>query len=406
MAVRFLGAWGLVLCGIEATELVLWPSDTLGTLSVTENTLDSSSSHTLGVVDTIFSIEQKGTWHEAIESVEVAIVPSVDSGNVWTQILAQEEKMETNAEGIHVRVHVKESTSALEIQGNITLFLNQVFGTSFSSKTYLFANASCDVLKYAIAKENKIARCFLSSREITSLPTLKIPTFFQNQDDTPLQRALALQLTKHTVNAGQWELLYTQLIFSPRQSKISVAFHQVAQTKDKVTFSSEVGVVESIDENGNIKSSSITRKIKVNSPKITNVKPQIIGNGFHQTMNIQFKLNTNEECSLLVVQPFPTTAYADMDELRRLERFGSFQLIGFSKHIEIERPAAISTEHVVAFLKKLPGSGAGAHTFDFPIHFRYQSPSKDVLYRPANVIAPSMFIQCGLKFSSDAKDWT
>lgn len=31
---------------------------------------------------------------------------------------------------------------------------------------------------------------------------------------------------------------------------------------------------------------------------------------------------------------------------------------------------------------------------EFPVHFRYQAPSRSELYRPASVVAPELFLYC------------
>ncbi|KAF1781341.1 Glycosylphosphatidylinositol-mannosyltransferase I, PIG-X/PBN1 [Phytophthora cactorum] len=79
-------------------------------------------------------------------------------------------------------------------------------------------------------------------------------------------------------------------------------------------------------------------------------------------------------------------------ESERMERFGELKLLSFTKHIEIERPSPVSSQHVVGLEFIMPSNNQ-AH-FEFPIHFRYQAPSESELYRQAPVIAPDIFLFC------------
>ncbi|KAG7381204.1 hypothetical protein PHYPSEUDO_006290 [Phytophthora pseudosyringae] len=125
----------------------------------------------------------------------------------------------------------------------------------------------------------------------------------------------------------------------------------------------------------------------------------ITGEGFHRRYVMEVKVLESRICggtfndsTILVRVPISNTAYIDLDEIRRMERFGELRLLSFTKHIEIERPSPVSSQHVVGLEFTMPASNQAQ--FEFPIHFRYQAPSDNELYRQASVIAPEMFLFC------------
>ncbi|EEY69690.1 uncharacterized protein PITG_19310 [Phytophthora infestans T30-4] len=128
----------------------------------------------------------------------------------------------------------------------------------------------------------------------------------------------------------------------------------------------------------------------------------IAGEGFHRRYVLDVKVLDSKICSgnadnksILARVPISNTAYIDLDEIRRMERFSELKLLSFTKHIEIERPSPVSSQHVVGleFTMFVPSTNQ-VHV-EFPIHFRYQAPSQSELYRQALVIAPDIFLYCG-----------
>ncbi|KAJ0394632.1 hypothetical protein ATCC90586_010174 [Pythium insidiosum] len=85
--------------------------------------------------------------------------------------------------------------------------------------------------------------------------------------------------------------------------------------------------------------------------------------------------------------------YADLDELRRRERFGAFRLHSATKHIEIERPSAVSQQHVIALEFELDAEQE-VYSMEFPVHFRYQAPSTSERYATATVLPPEVLYSC------------
>ncbi|CAI5743832.1 unnamed protein product [Peronospora destructor] len=129
------------------------------------------------------------------------------------------------------------------------------------------------------------------------------------------------------------------------------------------------------------------------------VQAAIVGEGFHRRYVMDVELLENEVCgktscnkTVLMLVPVSRTVYLDLDELRRMERFGDFTLVSFTKHIEIERPSLVSSQHVVG-LEFTMRTTNQVH-IEFPLHFRYQAPSETNLYRQAFVIAPDLFLVC------------
>ncbi|KAE9039079.1 hypothetical protein PR002_g5680 [Phytophthora rubi] len=129
------------------------------------------------------------------------------------------------------------------------------------------------------------------------------------------------------------------------------------------------------------------------------VQATIAGEGFHRRYVMDVKTTEHELCGkrsedqvILLRIPLSSTAYLDLDEIRRMERFGELKLLSFRKHIEIERPSPVSSQHVVGLEFAMPLSNQ-VH-LEYPIHFRYQAPSGSDLYRQASVIAPDIFLYC------------
>ncbi|KAF1793979.1 Glycosylphosphatidylinositol-mannosyltransferase I, PIG-X/PBN1 [Phytophthora cactorum] len=144
--------------------------------------------------------------------------------------------------------------------------------------------------------------------------------------------------------------------------------------------------------------------LEIRAPKTTvvaSLQAAIAGEGFHRRYAMDVEILESEVCggfsknkTILVRVPISNTAYIDLDEIRIMERFGELKLLSFTKHIEIERPSPVSSQHVVGleFIMFVPSNNQ-AH-FEFPIHFRYQAPSESELYRQAPVIAPDIFLFC------------
>ncbi|KUF86408.1 hypothetical protein AM587_10009891 [Phytophthora nicotianae] len=150
--------------------------------------------------------------------------------------------------------------------------------------------------------------------------------------------------------------------------------------------------------------------LEIRAPKTTiaaSLQAAITGEGFHRRYVMDVEILETGICSapsesktILMRVPISNTAYIDLDEIRRMERFGELKLLSFTKHIEIERPSPVSSQHVVGleftmFVSiTLARPSTNQSHIEFPIHFRYQAPSESELYRQAPVIAPDIFLFC------------
>ncbi|KAI9912120.1 hypothetical protein PsorP6_008986 [Peronosclerospora sorghi] len=146
----------------------------------------------------------------------------------------------------------------------------------------------------------------------------------------------------------------------------------------------------------------------VHLPKATvaaSAQVALIGEGFHRRYIMDVELVQNEVCEkqsrnklILLRMPIAETAYVDLDEIRwnvhvqRMERFGDLKLLSFTKHIEIERPSPVSSQHMIGLEFTMPSTNQVS--LEFPLHFRYQAPSQNDLYRQAWVVAPDLFLFC------------
>lgn len=125
------------------------------------------------------------------------------------------------------------------------------------------------------------------------------------------------------------------------------------------------------------------------------VDTQIVGEGFHQTLKLSITVPRKAvtKCeNFRAVVSIPSTMYADLDELRRMERFGQLRLLSATKHIEIERPSAVSSQHMIT-IEFSRNSGQDTTVLEMPIHLRYQSPSEE-RYAPAVITTPELFMSC------------
>uniref|UniRef100_A0AAV1T6D9 Uncharacterized protein n=1 Tax=Peronospora matthiolae TaxID=2874970 RepID=A0AAV1T6D9_9STRA len=142
--------------------------------------------------------------------------------------------------------------------------------------------------------------------------------------------------------------------------------------------------------------------VEMQMPKMAvaaSLQTTIEGTGFHRRYVTHVELLDQNTCgtgssnkTILMRVPISSTTYVDLDEIRRMERSGDLKLLSFAKHIDIERPSPISSQHVVGLIFAMPSTGQ-VH-IEFPLHFRYQAPSENKLYRQASVIAPDVFMFC------------
>ncbi|CAH0480972.1 unnamed protein product [Peronospora belbahrii] len=129
------------------------------------------------------------------------------------------------------------------------------------------------------------------------------------------------------------------------------------------------------------------------------VHAAVVGEGFHRRYVMDVELLENGICggafsdkTVLMRVPVSKTMYLDLDEIRRMERYNDLVLLSFTKHIEIERPSPVSSQYVVGLEFTIPSTNKAR--IEFPLHFRYQAPTENGMYRQASVIAPDLFLVC------------
>ncbi|ETV72318.1 hypothetical protein H257_12482 [Aphanomyces astaci] len=415
---------------VQFSSAVIWPSALDDTLTIDEHEVRSTGDMTV-VYDTSIDLTNKFEWHPSVDHVEVSVVrtPTLSDTSLWTNYIGPTVKTLHEAAGVHVRVHHRGSSSdLLDIQRHASVVLTSLFGTSDGSiddpiafaSTVVYANASCDLSTSVLVHTSspspsptqRSSFCLVSSRDALHVVA---PTLFPSTQPTPLDSAV--QRTIHLVGGIQlssaWQTRATHFSLDKSQvlhmqevvSSTAKGHDHVRITSPQLAKKSHVvgsivhgaahilSLVQPTDADAIVVVPSTTRH-----DVVRRAHSRMVGSGFHQVLRLTVESrivpgNLHDEiCSLLVSQTFPTTAYADMDELRRMERFHSFErVVSYAKHIEIERPAAVSSQHVVAFVVQL---NRETSTIDIPVHFRYQFPSNTTLYRPVHLVAPSLHVHC------------
>lgn len=148
---------------------------------------------------------------------------------------------------------------------------------------------------------------------------------------------------------------------------------------------------------------------------------RIEGSGFHQKVVAQLDVdvhgltdgNTGGGCRLAVAYTMDETHYMDLDELRELEPYSGAAPLSGSWAIDVERPKEQSHRHLVtlrttsdvAFVAAAKDGGRRtlSHTFEAPLHFRYQRvrPVEESNQAQACVMPPRVFLGCRSQSSSD-----
>jgi hypothetical protein len=161
------------------------------------------------------------------------------------------------------------------------------------------------------------------------------------------------------------------------------------------------------------------------------VERTVEGLGFHRTAvtSVNAKLQDGVEakgisrCEVMMVERISKDVYYDLDELTMHEPFGGVTYFSFEHFIDVEKPAEVSAEHRlgikthrdhVSLVSDAAGGGVGSirASFRFPVHVRYQSPSRDEDadgYSDAPIYPPlKVYIACeGTKGQSKGQgQWT
>ncbi|RHY02273.1 hypothetical protein DYB36_003396 [Aphanomyces astaci] len=212
------------------------------------------------------SIDLTNKWHPSVDHVEVSVVrtPTLSDTSLWTNYIGPTVKTLHEAAGVHVRVHHRGSSSELlDIQRHASVVLTSLFGTSDGSiddpiafaSTVVYANASCDLSTSVLSQ-------VLHMQEVVS-STAK---GHDHVRITSPQLAKKSHVERHI--SCRW---YNRLTLTP-----SLWYRPLL---GMMSFGARI-----------LEWWGLSR---------------IVPGNLH-----------DETCSLLVSQTFPTTAYADMDELR------------------------------------------------------------------------------------------
>ncbi|EDV27687.1 uncharacterized protein TRIADDRAFT_53638 [Trichoplax adhaerens] len=119
--------------------------------------------------------------------------------------------------------------------------------------------------------------------------------------------------------------------------------------------------------------------------------------GFHRDLitkiNFRSEVKSNltsfsDQCSLLLVERLPTGIYVDLDQVAEMERLLKDISVISSDRIDVEKPAHLSTEHLLLVYARInPITDVRSTKVSLPIHLRYHLPQDD-WYGYTEVVMP------------------
>lgn len=129
------------------------------------------------------------------------------------------------------------------------------------------------------------------------------------------------------------------------------------------------------------------------------LKREILKEGFHRELLTSIKFDKDvSNCKIFIQENFSKNIYLSINELedkRRYNQRNNLQIIVIDYHnktFDVEKPSFQSQDQTVTFSTVLTKNFI---EISIPFHFRYQKPSKKVLYRPVIIYDPvSMTLQC------------
>ncbi|GLD94289.1 hypothetical protein PINS_up002900 [Pythium insidiosum] len=423
--------------------LTLWPRKLDATLARStdgEKWRVASSSDDGLLVSTVTqrSIQLRQALHPAIASVELTWTPPSEpqetSGHPSTSdvIFGSSSTIRLArryAEGLHLQLTAsssKQHPAAVEdLEQSIRALLQSVFPGSSSSSSRsssssellrewtrptsdgFLAQTVCSHDNYAMPSPFPSGVLCFSSTLLPANESASVTALFEDFFPSASSLGGSHRVVALTVRPSSREL-------SVRVVSLAITETSTPQvTQDQVPKTSGVHVVHAVDTARGLLSVSQlspqpkgSREIVIGrhllSPfalaPASSAAMEVLGDGFHRTVRVF--LSSPPSCPsranarVLLVVPLSKHMYMDLDELRRRERFGAFRVHSTTKHIEIERPSAVSKQHVVALEFEL-GSNVEHFNMEFPVHFRYQSPSTADHYATATVLPPEILYSCG-----------
>jgi hypothetical protein len=131
-----------------------------------------------------------------------------------------------------------------------------------------------------------------------------------------------------------------------------------------------------------------------------NIERRIINKGFHKILETKFDFKnfSSKECKINIQENITSDLYIDHDEIKSIIRYNNikfsnkknYEIMLLNGDIEVEKPAWKSKKYLIQFIFDFPKK-----KFSFPIHFRYQKPSYDVLYTNVMIYSPyKMWLTC------------
>ncbi|KAG6611616.1 Glycosylphosphatidylinositol-mannosyltransferase I, PIG-X/PBN1 [Phytophthora cinnamomi] len=439
------------------STLALWPQHLDAELSVShaagdQTIVEASHGGALGTFNTKIDAPSEVQLDPLIDAVDVSWVPASDAqSSVFDRFVANLPQFDrVHAEGIHLQVKLREGASwgdlnethrerietnvrgvlqsalpTLEIRPDLSRgFLARSFCDYRAWKTN---NPMQETLREPTAGSSRL--CYSSSFPLASKN--ESDSFFNRILDSPnskVERGLAeakrgfsfsfirrehrfamVTVGRSSVSSPTIEVEYLETWVAKkldaeswrtvlRLGKLESSLFIVASVKQDA----DLYTIQYVQLQRESKLPQSLSVVNIQVPMMTataSVQTTIAGEGFHRRYVMDVKTMEHGTCAkysedqvLLVRIPVSNTAYLDLDEIRRMERFGELKLLSFTKHIEIERPSPVSAQHVVGLEFAVPATNQ-VH-LEYPIHFRYQAPSENDLYRQSYVIAPDIFLFC------------
>ncbi|CAK4754713.1 unnamed protein product [Aphanomyces euteiches] len=375
----------------KGSSAVFWPQEYDDKLSIQGNQVRSTGNMVIVHEKQIALDLPNVAWHPSLDAIDISFIPSQESNAapIWSRYVSSTVHTLHDTAGMHIRIHHRGAPVDIkDLQSNVTRVLIDLLGPSYAASTcsvgcesntfhfestIVFANASCNLPAYvkrlgqASEQPSTSSFCLVSSRYA---PGVEVPTLFPSLSkapSTPLQAILSSSSQIQPDAIPEWHIRATHLTLT-FDERVLLNIQQVIESRRQgesvlsVTVSEDIAEAAKIVQSISSDSVSILKSLYSTEATSVTVSPEpttrildidttVSGSGFHQLLHVNVQSShTDSTCRLLIEQPFPTTAYADMDELRRMERFNAFQVIALAKHIEIERPSALSSEHVVAFV--------------------------------------------------------
>ncbi|DBA04833.1 TPA: hypothetical protein N0F65_004470 [Lagenidium giganteum] len=419
----------------DRTTITLWPTRADGALQVVQSTeggklVASKDNSVLETTVGAFSLPDSAL-PDGVDSIELAwVAPSNLSSSTFRDLLSPRwEHLPFDSVGLHMSIEVAAwslGTSTAALESAVRTFLERalphgqrlavlpLFHKGFLALSRCYAHGWHNGDKKASSGAAERPVCFSASfpyarriaadqsesltaleRHLTSKPEiqhrLRVCSF--TQSTKPSARVSVVDVVEVAAKTRS----NSQFLYPMPQAEALSTVAIVSSAKEKENeLLVEYSAFQHNDNGWESTVSTAKYAIKRRRPHtitgVVNLDAHVEGNGFHQRVVVDavFDGTPRSGVQFLLHVPLSNAVYVDLDEMRRLERFGKFELISATKHIEIERPSTVSPQHTIALAISADQLQDGQ--LEFPIHFRYQEPSIGDRYRQALVISPELFV--------------